>query len=129
MNKTTTNGYIDVKIGDMTKTAHFSMNFIKNLRDMGHTLESIGEMMQDADFFGHYIGMSKVLYAAFKAYDRENGLEVDYNEENCLEWVINLDNSQVTEFHEVMVYAVTLNEKLKPKGKLERDKSPQKKEV
>lgn len=124
MNKSKTNGYIDVKIGDKTKTAHFSMNFIKNLRDLGYDLEDIGKEMQSENQLDCFLAMSNLLYAGFSAFDNENGLEIDYTEAMCLEWTLELDDSQINEFQDVLMYAISLNEAIKGMGKRKREKNP-----
>ena len=118
-------GYITVKLGEESKTAHFGMNFIKILRDeFGVTLTEMGAEMESNDQLDSYVAFSKLLYSAFKAFDVQNNNLVDYTPDHCLEWSLGLNDKQTKEFEEVMLYALSLNNMLSEMGKQKRAVSP-----
>lgn len=124
INESKTNGYITIGVNGQKKKAHFGMNFLKNLLDQGHTIESIGKEMESDQEILRYLGLAAVMYAAFKAYDDQKGLDVDYNEETCVEWTMQMTEIDKDEFLSVMSYALTLNQVIE-EGKKRREKSPQ----
>ena len=125
--RTAENGYLDVKLGEFTKTAHFGMVFIKNLHNRDLTLSQIGDQMLNGLEIEKYVAMSEVLFAGFKAFDRTNGIDIDYNEDICLEWTMSLSEDQINEFQTALLHAVSLNAAMVEAGKKKRGKSPQKK--
>ena len=121
-------GLIEVKLGDFSKIAHFSMNFIKILKDeFDYGLEDVGNALVNGDEFDRFSAFSELLYAGFKAFDLQNMNTIDYTVETCLEWTLLLSDEQIEEFQEALMYAVALNTHIKQLGKKKREESPQKK--
>ena len=78
MNKTTTNGYYTVKSID--KTLHFSMNAWYNLKEStGNELTDYGNALKEGSELEKAIALSDIIFAGMKAYDQEEGNEIDYN--------------------------------------------------
>lgn len=122
-NYSTTNGYIDIKLGDGSKRAHFGMGFIKLLHDCGTTLTEVGQDMTSKEPMERFEALSKLLWAGFTSNDLEMGIQVDYTIELCLEWAVMLDDKQEADFLAALTYATAINAGLNSMGKSTGTKS------
>lgn len=111
-------GYVDVKLGELTKRASFRMGFLKILNsEINITLTELGDLMINEDPMVRYSAFADALYSAFKAYDLAQGNEINYNSHTCLDWALELSANQIKDFQEAMIYAVSLNNTVYNLGK------------
>ena len=88
-------GYYTLKIGGKSRTMHFSMNFWANFTDeLNISLEKIGEVFSDG------ISISSIralVYSGLKAYDQEQGNEIDYNQFKVGIWLEDFKAEELNE--------------------------------
>jgi hypothetical protein len=78
-------GYYTLKIGGKSRTMHFSMNFWANFTDeLNISLEKIGEVFSDGVSIS---SIRALVYSGLKAYDQEQGNEIDYNQFKVGMWL------------------------------------------
>ncbi len=124
--KDVTNGYIEINLGETKKWAHFSMVFLKILKEnTDKTLAQIGSDMESDNVITRFWGLAEIMYAGFSAYDREEGNQIDYTLEKCMNWTTQMEGSQRDDLSAAMSFAVSFEQQIAEMGKMEREKSPQ----
>ena len=79
-NKTTTNGYYTLKVDGKDRTLHFSMNTWYNLKEnTGKDLAEYGIILEKGEDIEKAFALAEIIFAAAKAYDQEEGNDIDYN--------------------------------------------------
>jgi hypothetical protein len=91
-------GYLNLTLGGIERTLHFSMNFWAIFEECtGYSLTELDKV------FGDKLSVSSLralVYAGCKAYDLENKIEIDYTIYDAGNWLedITMDNlTQITE--------------------------------
>ena len=103
-------GYYDLKTEDGVQTLHFSANCWYNvLEDTGMEADVFGKALQD-EFDAKKQDTLKILnlltdlaFAAAKAYDQEQGNEIEYNRFKVRDWMAGLKETD----SEAFVHAMT----------------------
>ena len=85
--KTTTNGYYTFKVDKKDRVLHFSMNTWYNLKeDTGRDLSEYGKLLDSGSDIEKAFALSEIIFAAAKAYDQEEGIDIDYNIYKVRSW-------------------------------------------
>ena len=94
-------GYYTLKIGGKMRTMHFSMNFWANFTDeLNISLEKIGEVFSDGVSIS---SIRALVYSGLKAYDQEEGNEIDYNQFKVGVWLEDFQAEKLNEMIEAMM--------------------------
>lgn len=94
-------GYYTLKIGGKSRTMHFSMNFWANFTDeLNISLEKIGEVFSDGVSIS---SIRALVYSGLKAYDQEQGNEIDYNQFKVGMWLEDFQAEKLNEMVESMM--------------------------
>ncbi len=107
MAKTVQQGYYKLK--GVNKWLHFSMNCWVNLKqDSGKDIGTFGKEYDDADTIGKFMILTEVAYAAAKAYDQEEGNDIDYNIFKVRTWMEALKEDDAKDFMLAMSHSINL---------------------
>ena len=94
-------GYYTLKLGGKSRTMHFSMNFWANFTDeLNISLEKIGEVFSDGVSIS---SIRALVYSGLKAYDQEEGNEIDYNQFKVGMWLEDFKAEKLNEMIEAMM--------------------------
>jgi hypothetical protein len=94
-------GYYTLKLGGKSRTMHFSMNFWANFTDeLNISLEKIGEVFSDGVSIS---SIRALVYSGLKAYDQEEGNEIDYNQFKVGVWLEDFQAEKLNEMIEAMM--------------------------
>tara|TARA_R110002153_G_scaffold61014_1_gene164700 strand:+ start:35 stop:412 length:378 start_codon:yes stop_codon:yes gene_type:complete len=94
-------GYYTLKLGGKNRTMHFSMNFWANFTDeLNISLEKIGEVFSDGVSIS---SIRALVYSGLKAYDQEEGNEIDYNQFKVGVWLEDFQAEKLNEMIEAMM--------------------------
>tara|TARA_R100001244_G_scaffold58895_1_gene49683 strand:+ start:327 stop:704 length:378 start_codon:yes stop_codon:yes gene_type:complete len=94
-------GYYTLKLGGKSRTMHFSMNFWANFTDeLNISLEKIGEVFSDGVSIS---SIRALVYSGLKAYDQEQGNEIDYNQFKVGMWLEDFKAEKLNEMVESMM--------------------------
>lgn len=109
------NGYLAIKIGDdknkkVEKWLHFSTNCWFNLEeDTGKDVLSFMDQMNKGNTTQQFKDICQIAFAAMKAYDQENGNDIDYNIYKVRDWLSqNLDEKSAERFVAAMTWNIDL---------------------
>ena len=94
-------GYYTLKLGGKSRTMHFSMNFWANFTDeLNISLEKIGEVFSDGVSIS---SIRALVYSGLKAYDQEEGNEINYNQFKVGVWLEDFQAEKLNEMIEAMM--------------------------
>ena len=94
-------GYYTLKLGGKNRTMHFSMNFWANFTDeLNISLEKIGEVFSDGVSIS---SIRALVYSGLKAYDQEEGNEINYNQFKVGVWLEDFQAEKLNEMIEAMM--------------------------
>lgn len=103
-------GYYTLKLGGKNRTMHFSMNFWANFTDeLNISLEKIGEVFSDGVSIS---SIRALVYSGLKAYDQEEGNEIDYNQFKVGMWLEDFKAEKLNEMIEAMMQSRILGNDL-----------------
>jgi|TARA_R110000823_G_scaffold50093_1_gene125878 hypothetical protein len=103
-------GYYTLKLGGKSRTMHFSMNFWANFTDeLNISLEKIGEVFSDGVSIS---SIRALVYSGLKAYDQEEGNEIDYNQFKVGMWLEDFKAEKLNEMIEAMMQSRILGNDL-----------------
>ncbi len=111
-------GYFTIKRGEgKGKKLHFSMNCWAELKE--ETGKGIIEWTEDYDKGGvieQALHIGDIVYASAKAYDLEEGNEIDYNLYKARSWVDSFNEDDSADFVKALTWGISPNLG-KPTGK------------
>ncbi len=116
MAKTVQQGYYKLK--GINKWMHFSMNCWINLKqDSGKDIGTFGKEYDEADTISRFIILCEVAQAALKAYDQEQGNDIDYDIYKVRAWMEALKEDDAADFMAAMSHSINLPVPKKDKAK------------
>ena len=106
------NGYFKINKGTgKDKILHFSMNcWLELQNDTKKTLEQwFTAFEKEKDVFSRSVLLADVIYASAKAYDLEEGNNIDYNLYKVRDWLSYFDGKDSEDFLKAMTWSITAN--------------------
>tara|TARA_R110000751_G_scaffold53310_1_gene115558 strand:+ start:632 stop:1006 length:375 start_codon:yes stop_codon:yes gene_type:complete len=106
----TKKGFYTIKLGGVSRTLHFSMNFWVELTEhLDISLQELGEAFGDKMALS---GIRGIIYCGMLAYDKENGNEIKYNVYDVGNWLEDLNQEDVGNIMRVMTETKVLGNQL-----------------
>ena len=124
--KTITNGYYQLPNGQWL---HFSMNCWFNLqKNTGKDIQGwnteYAKAVKEEDMLSQYNLLSELAFAAARAHDQEEDVEIKYNFFKVRSWMDQLDHEHSVEFFKAFTWNASIPDN--EKKKMETEMSPKK---
>jgi len=100
-------GYLEMNLGGITRTLHFSMNFWAFFEKQSG--RSISELAQTFANGFTIDSLRNIIYCALMAHDLEEGNEIDYNEIKVGMWMDDIEVSDIEKITIGMMSSKMLN--------------------
>ncbi len=116
MNKTHTNGYYKLP---NDQYLHFSMNTWYNLKEStGKDITDYGVALEKGTDVEKAFALAEIIFAAAKAYDQEEGNDIDYNIYKVRSWFGDvIGASEIEGITKALLWNSTSGEEAKASGK------------